>query len=160
MPSRRASTVQRSRSSAGPRWTTEELADHLHSVSIHVLRRVRREDDRSGLSSPQLSALSVIVFAGPVTLSQLAAAEHVRPPTMTRVIDSLEREHLVRRTRDTTDKRMWFIAATAAGEALLHEGRKRRVAVLTSLLGRIGKSERKTVRDGVALLETVLAQAE
>ena len=58
----------------------EELAGRIHSAAIHLLRRLRREDAGSGLNAPRLSALSVIVFAGEVTLGELAAAEQVRPP--------------------------------------------------------------------------------
>ena len=46
----------------------EVIADRLHSAAIHLLRRLRREDATSGLSAPRLSALSVIVFGGPLTL--------------------------------------------------------------------------------------------
>jgi DNA-binding MarR family transcriptional regulator len=155
VPVKRASLSGRHRSS-GARWTPEQLADRLHSVAIHLLRRVRREDDRSGLSSPRLSALSVIVFAGPLTLSQLATAEQVRPPTMNRVVDALEAAGLVRRKRDPDDGRMWLIAATAQGEALLQEGRKRRVAVLTRLIDDLASPQRKTLQSAVRLVETLL----
>ena len=63
-----------------------EIADKLHSAAIHLLRRLRAEDDAIGLSAPRLSALSVVVFAGPLTLSELAAAEQVRLPTISRLI--------------------------------------------------------------------------
>ena len=66
-----------------------ELADQLHSAAIHLLRQLRKEDDASGLSAPRLSALSVVVFGGPVTLGQLARAEQVRPPTMTKIVTGL-----------------------------------------------------------------------
>ena len=62
----------------------DELADRWHSLAIHLLRRLRREDVKAGLTGPRLSALSVIVFAGPVTLGELAAAEQVAPPTVTK----------------------------------------------------------------------------
>src|SRR5919204_601997 len=67
-----------------------EAADRLHSASIHVLRRVAREDAASGLSAARLSALSVLVFGGPRTLGELAAAERVRPPTITSIVRGLE----------------------------------------------------------------------
>ena len=80
------------------------MAANLHSVSIRMLRTLRREDDGIGLSAPRLSALSVIVFAGPLSLGELAAAEQVRPPTMSRIVEALVEAtagHPRRRTRRT-----------------------------------------------------------
>src|SRR5947209_19641778 len=86
---------------------TVELADRLHSAAIHLLRRLRREDDASGLPAPQLSALSVIVFGGgPITLGQLARAEQVRPPTISKLIVELEQQGLVEREADGADRRV------------------------------------------------------
>jgi DNA-binding MarR family transcriptional regulator len=73
------------------------LADQLHSAAIHLLRQLRKEDDASGLSAPRLSALSVVVFGGPITLGALARAEQVKPPTMTRLVDALEKDGYVKR---------------------------------------------------------------
>src|SRR5260221_11232102 len=73
------------------------VADRLHSAAIHLLRRLRVEDKAMGLSGPRTSALSVIVFRGPVTMSALAEAEQVRRPTMTRLVDGLERRGVVGR---------------------------------------------------------------
>src|SRR6476661_4228804 len=99
------------------------LADRLHAAAIHLLRSVRREDTATGLSGPRLSALSVIVFGGgPVTLGRLAAAEQVRPPTMTRLVNALEAEGLVTRHADPSDGRITYIKATAKGRALLEAG--------------------------------------
>ena len=102
----------------------EVIADRLHSAAIHLLRRLRREDTKSGLSAPRLSALSVLVFGGPVTLGELANAEQVRPPTMTRLISALEAEGLVSREADPDDGRLTRIRATPKGRALLplHRG--------------------------------------
>ena len=100
-------------------------ADQLHSASIHLLRGVRRVDAAAGLPPAQLSALSVVVFGGPLSLGALAAAEQVRPPTMTRIVDALERRASSRasRTRRTHAR---SIAATRRRARLLAEGRRRR----------------------------------
>jgi DNA-binding MarR family transcriptional regulator len=82
--------------------TSQEIADHLHSAAIHLLRKLRKEDEGSGLNAPRLSALSVIVFAGPITLGDLAAAEQVRPPTMTRIVNALEQQGLVLKNKIPT----------------------------------------------------------
>src|SRR3569832_1320179 len=92
------------------------VADQLHSVAIHLLRKLRREDAVSGLNAPRLSALSVIVFAGPVALGDLASAEQVRPPTMTRIVDALVRQGLAEKTKNELVGRSTLILATAAGK--------------------------------------------
>ena len=78
-----------------PEARAEALADKLHSSAIHLLRQLRKEDDASGISAPRLSALSVVVFGGPLTLGQLAKAEQVKPPTMTRIVTGLEKDGLI-----------------------------------------------------------------
>src|SRR5438477_9876212 len=104
-----------------------ELADRLHSAAIHVLRRVAREDAASGLGGPALSALSVVVFGGPISLGHLAEAERVRPPTMTRTVHGLEAAGLVVREPDEEDGRVVQVRATVKGSAVLQAARTRRV---------------------------------
>src|ERR1041385_1119399 len=112
----------RARQSARPRGFA--TADRLHSAATPLLRSLRPEDRSSGLSGPRLSALSVIVFAGPIAMSALAAAEQVRPPTMTRLVAELERRGLVERERDPDDHRGVRVRATTIGRELLEEGRR------------------------------------
>ncbi|MFL5501796.1 MAG: MarR family winged helix-turn-helix transcriptional regulator [Gemmatimonadaceae bacterium] len=107
------------------------MADALHSAAIHLLRTLRKEDDASGLSAPRLSALSVVVFGGPVTLGALARAEQVRPPTMTRIVTGLEKAGLVKRVADAHDRRLTRIESTPKGQRVLAAGRARRVRLLT-----------------------------
>jgi DNA-binding MarR family transcriptional regulator len=134
----------------------ERTADRLHSVAIHLLRRLRREDTKTGLSAPRLSALSVVVFGGPVTLGALAAAEQVRPPTMTRLVTALEAAGLVTREPDPGDGRLTRIRATAKGRTLLLRGRARRVAALTDQLRALGESERAALDRAVTILQGVI----
>jgi len=139
----------------------EQLADRLHSAAIHLLRRLRREDTASGLSAPRLSALSVIVFGGgPVTLGQLAAAEQVRPPTMTRLINALEAEGLVSRHPDPDDGRITYVKATAQGQALLRAGRTRRVAVLAHELARLSAADRDVLARAATVLDRIASARE
>ena len=129
------------------------VADRLHSAAIHLLRRLRREDDASGVSAPRLSALSVVVFGGPVTIGALATAEQVRVPTMSRLVATLEADGLVRRMLDPTDKRVVRVEATAAGTTLLHAGRRRRVAALATDVERLTAKERRDLLAAIPLLE-------
>jgi DNA-binding MarR family transcriptional regulator len=134
------------------------IADRLHSAAIHLLRRLRREDEQAGLTAPRLSALSVVVFGGPLTLGELAAAEQVRPPTMTRLVRALEAEGLVEREADARDGRITRVRATAAGAALLAEGRARRVAVFAARLAKLAPKELETLGRATAILERVFEQ--
>ena len=134
---------------------TRDIAARLHSSAIRLLRTLRREDDGSGLSAPRLSALSVIVFAGPMSLAGLAAAEQVKPPTMSRIVDALVQRGLVTRVAKPGDRRSVEIAATAKGVQLLEAGRERRVQALIARLKTLADSERRALARGVEILERV-----
>jgi DNA-binding MarR family transcriptional regulator len=135
--------------------STADLADRLHSAAIHLLRRLRREDDASGLPAPQLSAMSVIVFGGPITLGALASAEQVRPPTITKLVAALEEQGLVERETDPRDRRVMRVKATARGTRLLHDGRRRRVASLATSLGELAAADRAALARAIPILEKV-----
>jgi len=135
-----------------------DLAQQLHSVAIHLLRRLRRTDDQMGLSGPRASALSVLVFGGPTSLAQLAKAEQVKPPTMARLVDALEAAGLARRATDKRDLRAVRIRATAKGRKLLLEGRARRLRQLTQLLEGASATERAALTEAVTTLQRLLQQ--
>jgi DNA-binding MarR family transcriptional regulator len=132
-----------------------EIADRLHSAAIHLLRRLRIGDRASGIGPAQLSALSVLVFSGPRSLGELADAEQVRPPTMSRIVAGLERDGLVRR-HATEDKRRMLLEATATGTKILQQGRKRRVESLAQALCLLSELERQQVGDVADLLDRVI----
>lgn len=134
----------------------DDTADRLHSAAIHLLRRLRREDDASGIPGPRLSALSVIVYRAPITLGELAAAEQVRPPTMTRVVRTLEEEGLVRRESDPEDGRIVRLRATPAGARVLERGRARRIAALARDLGALPAAELAALQGALDVLERVV----
>ena len=134
----------------------EELADQLHSVAIHLLRLVRVQDAGSGIAPARLSALSVIVFGGPVSLRDLAKAEQVRPPTMSRIVDALEAQGLARRRVDEKDRRGVVIAATQKGVTMLKQGRLRRVKFLASHLSRMNARELAHIAQAVGAIQKVL----
>jgi DNA-binding MarR family transcriptional regulator len=139
-----------------PRPETVAAADRLHSAAIHLLRRVRQQDTASGVGPAQLSALSVLVFAGPRTLGELAAAEQVKPPTMSRIVNGLRRSHLIEITRDPDDARRRNIRATAEGTRLLHQGRQRRIQYLAAHLGTLTDSELSQLNAAADILEKML----
>lgn len=132
-----------------------EIADQLHSAAIHLLRRLRVRDRESGIGPAQLSALSVLVFGGSRSLGELADAEQVRPPTMSRIAAGLLRAKLVRRL-ETEDGRRVQLAATPTGVKLMLEGRKRRVESLAAALEKLPEGERIQLRDASELLKGII----
>jgi DNA-binding MarR family transcriptional regulator len=141
-----------------PRASTKKssaVADALHSAAIHLLRGVRKEDERSGVGPARLSALSVLVFAGPLRLTELARIEQVKPPTMTKVIAGLAAAGLVRRRDDAEDARAVRLEATARGTRLLQEGRRRRVDRLASALQHLSPEELEMLARAAAIIERI-----
>jgi len=135
-----------------------ELADRLHSAAIHVLRYQRTEDDALGLYAPKLSALSVLVFRGPLTVGELARAEQVTAATTSRLVTELEALGLVVRSRDDGDARVRRVEPTPEGVSLLWEGRRRRVARLAAPLRSLGEGDRDTLARAADLLEWMVAR--
>ena len=133
----------------------EAVADAMHSAAIHLLRGVRKEDVRSGLGPARLSALSVLVFAGPMRLSDLARIEQVKAPTMTKIVAGLEIRGLVRRRADAEDGRAVRLEPTARGTKLLQEGRRRRVARLAEGLSALDAEEVELLGRAAAIIERV-----
>jgi DNA-binding MarR family transcriptional regulator len=134
----------------------EDLADRLHSTAIHLLRQVRVQDAATGLAPARLSALSVLVFGGAMSLNKLAQAEQVRPPTMSRIVDALESEGLIRRTVNSQDRRAIVLEATEKGAAILWQGRKRRVKFLAKHLSRLSEEERKKIDDAIIAVQKAM----
>lgn len=137
----------------------EEVADKLHSAAIHLLRLVRREDVATGLSPARLSALSVLVFGGPRTVGELAAAEQVRSPTMSGLVAELERDGLVERRRAAHDGRAVVVNATARGRRVLQAGRRRRVASLAERLAGLDQDELAVLQRASRVMEAVAREA-
>jgi DNA-binding MarR family transcriptional regulator len=109
---------------------------------LHMMRRIRREDEAAGLSAPRLSALSLVGFGGARTIGEMAAAEQVAAPTMTRIVQALERDGLVRRRADASDGRVVRIVATPRGRRMMEQGRRRRVSFLARHVAALSAADR------------------
>ena len=131
------------------------VADAVHSAAIHLLRRVRQEDERTGVSPGRLSALSVLVFGGPMRLTDLARVEQVKPPTMTRIVAGLETQGLVRRRAVPEDARAVRLEATPHGTKVMYEGRRRRVERLTRSLQTLSARDLQVLARAAELMEHV-----
>jgi len=134
-----------------------EVADRLHSAAIHLLRRARRTDPLTGVSPAQLSALSVLM-SGPKTLGDLAAAEQVRPPTMSRLVNEMERSGVARKRTDRDDARVVRIRATPKGLRALARGRSMRIEAIERLMRDLDHEELATIERAVGTMEKLLGQ--
>jgi DNA-binding MarR family transcriptional regulator len=134
-----------------------EAADSIHSAAIHLLRRVREMDSKAmGLSPARASALSVLVFGGARSLTELAEAEQVTAATMSKLVNALERAGLVRRYPDVNDARAIRIEATAKARRILERGRARRLDLLEQLLSEATDPEVEAVRVAAEAVERAL----
>jgi len=140
---------------AGP----DALAEMLHRGAIALLRRVNVADRETGISPPRLSALSVLVFAGPQSLASLARAEGVKPPTMSKLVAELEASGLVEKSPDPKDGRGLVIAATSKGRKIMLQGRDRRLAILKRRLALMSRADTARLEAAAPLL-LELARAE
>jgi DNA-binding MarR family transcriptional regulator len=131
----------------------------MHSAAIHLLRRVRLADDRSmGMTPARRSALSVLVFAGPRSVSELAGAEQVTLPTMSKLVAAMEKDGLVRRERDDGDGRVVRLHATAKARRMAERGREERLAVLESLLEGASAREVEVVRKAAEIVDRLVLE--
>ncbi|HVF32950.1 MAG TPA: MarR family transcriptional regulator [Acidimicrobiales bacterium] len=127
----------------------------LHSACIHLLRAVRTVDDESGLSAARLSALSVLVYGGARTVGGLAAAEGVRSPTMTGLVNGLEADGLVARAPAPAngDRRRVLVSATAAGIRRMQEAQARRIDRLADLLAPLTPDEAVVLSEAAGIID-------
>jgi DNA-binding MarR family transcriptional regulator len=139
-----------------PARDVDAVAEQLHSAAVHLLRRLRVEDEALGISAPRLSVLSILASVGPSRVGELAVAEQVEPPTMTRLIDGLERDGFVARGPDPSDARAVIVRVTEAGSSALAQGRQRRVRTFAVVLRSLPQRDLAALGRGVEALGRAL----
>jgi DNA-binding MarR family transcriptional regulator len=130
----------------------EELASRLR-LCINRLHRMLRQEALAGLSPAQASALGSVSRLGSPTLGELASVEQVQPPTMTRIVASLQETGMVTRITDDSDRRSARVRITPAGKRNLERIRTLKNAFLVQRLAELGQDEQESAADLVALLE-------
>ena len=121
-----------------------------------MLRKLRNVDEANGFSGPRASALSVLVFRGPQSLGDLAAAEGVKPPTMSRLVKAMQAEGLVESQVAEHDQRAVRIAPSPKGRRLMLRAREKRLAAIRELLRDASAEEKKALETVVGLLGRAL----
>jgi DNA-binding MarR family transcriptional regulator len=125
----------------------------LRQVVGRLIRRLRAEP---GLPAPQLTVLGRLDRGGPASVSDLAAAEHMRPQSMAQTVRELERAGFVSRRPDPDDGRRSFVELTAAGTTTLRETRERREDWLTSAIeAELDPTEQKLLSQALELLARI-----
>jgi DNA-binding MarR family transcriptional regulator len=131
-----------------------EAVAALRGAVLRLGRRLRYQTlGDADLSATELAVLGRIGLCGPMAPSALARAEHVKPPSMTKVIERLEELGLVRRDPHPTDGRQCLISRTEAGEAFVQQTRERRTAWLAVRLDQLTEDERRAVLDAAPALQ-------
>ena len=130
-----------------------ELSSALRLAVMRLARRMRAERAETSLTLSQLATLATLERRGPMTPRELAAAERVQPPSMTRLAASLEAAGLVTRTAHPYDGRQVLLEASPAGAALLREDRRRRDAWLAQRLADLDEDEREVLRRASSVLD-------
>ncbi|WP_231920237.1 MarR family winged helix-turn-helix transcriptional regulator [Microlunatus soli] len=148
-PGSGAGTSRDLRSNAG-------LASALRPAVLRLARRLRQMRDESmELNTNQLSAMGVLLNHGDLLMGELAAREMVQPPSMTRIVNELERRGLVRRSDNPDDRRQARVTLTDSGRDVLLANRKRRDDWLARRVAELDPGEREILRRAVSILEKV-----
>jgi DNA-binding MarR family transcriptional regulator len=123
---------------------------------MRLARRLRQMQDESlDLTPSQLSAMAVLLNSGDQLMGQLAAQEKVQPPSMTRIVNSLEARGYVERRPEPRDHRQCLVALTDSGREVLLANRRRRDQWLAVRLAELDPAEREILRRAVRVLDKV-----
>lgn len=133
------------------------LAAELRIALMRSVRRIRQEKSSEALSDGQYSVLAWLDARGPMTPGELADAEHVQPPSMTRTVNALVDAGLAERTGHPDDKRQVLVAITDTGRREVAETRKRRDAWLAQRLADLTPQEREVLARAAEILRRVVA---
>jgi DNA-binding MarR family transcriptional regulator len=134
----------------------DELAARLR-VAVTRLNRKLRQQSLAGLSPAQASALGMVNKLGTPTLGELATAEQVQPPTVTRLVTSMENAGLLAKETDDADRRVVRVRITAEGRRTLQRIRTLKNAFLTRRLAALDPAELASAEDLARLLEHLVA---
>src|SRR5882672_7575283 len=130
-------------SPASRRVTAAAVSAALGDAITRLNRRLRQARPVGELTQNQISVLTSLELAGALTPRELADAERVQPPTMTKVLAKLEERGLIQRTPHPTDGRQVILSATEAGRAVIVEQRRAKDRWLTRKLAGLPAEERE-----------------
>jgi DNA-binding MarR family transcriptional regulator len=136
----------------------QDLPARLRLAVMRLARRLRQQAEE-GATPSMLSALSSVERLGPITLTELAHFERVRPPSITKVVARLEEEGLVKRSIDLNDRRVARIALTAKGKRFIEQNRSRKNAYLARAMSTLAPEELKVLNDALDVLDRLMKES-
>jgi DNA-binding MarR family transcriptional regulator len=139
---------------------TTSIADRLRPTLLRVGRELRREAREVGVSPEQVSLMVAIKYAPGIGVRELAAKERVSAPALSNHIDRLERDGLVSRTPDDTDRRRVGLRLTDEGQRVLRRVRSRRTAWLATRLRGLSPGELDAIEAAIEPLSRLLSEDE
>jgi DNA-binding MarR family transcriptional regulator len=132
-----------------------ELSDRLRTTTARLARRLRQQGN-SGYGPTFNGTLVMVGKHGPISLGDLAAHEHVAPPTMTRVVDRMEAVGFVARFPDPHDGRIRLVSITPAGTAHLRTTRRLRTEWLVERMATLSDDQREDLAAAIPVLEALV----
>ena len=142
------------------RLSNAQLAEHLRVAIARLTRKLRQTRPMGELTQNQISVLASLELAGALTPRELAEAERVQPPTMTKVLARLEERGLVQRAPHPTDGRQVLLSATEAGRAVLLEQRRMKAEWLTGRLARLSATDREVLAQAAEILDRLARESD
>ncbi|HEX2037109.1 MAG TPA: MarR family transcriptional regulator [Chloroflexota bacterium] len=138
----------------------EEILSHVTALRRELLRNPFVEAERSGLTAPQVTVMACLVSRGPMTLTELSRAVGLSHSTASGIVDRLQARELLRRTPDARDRRRTWITVTEMVTEYVHELEEGPSGRLAAALRRATAEQRRVIKEGLAMLRQLLAEAE
>ncbi|MFB6612449.1 MarR family winged helix-turn-helix transcriptional regulator [Agromyces sp. NPDC056379] len=154
----RSTPAAATRAPAGRRRTLAEQSTELRIAIMRLSRRLRQERTETELSGSQFSTLGWISTEGPLTIGRLAELERVTAPSMNRTVNCLVDAGYATRATSPDDGRKVIVSATAAGETVVLETRRRRDAWLAKRFAALTPAERETLAEATTILRRLTDQ--
>ncbi len=124
----------------------------LRIAVMRLARRLRTERASDTLTPSQLAVLATLMREGPMCPGDLATAEKVQPPSMTRILNSLQSAEMVTKTKHPSDGRQVLYAATGPARDLVTRDRERRDNWLSHRMQELTPQERETLEAAIPVL--------
>jgi DNA-binding MarR family transcriptional regulator len=135
--------------------TTAQTAARLRRAITRLNRKLRGTAP-DGVSPGQASMLASIAKLENPSLGDLALAEHIQPPSVTRLVRDMQRDGLITCVPDAEDRRCTRVSLTAAGRRELDTIRKKKAEFLEQRLLTLSLDDQRRAREAAAFLETLL----